>query len=93
MPAVLQRECDGTGPGAFEELAVEGSRGKEGASGQNMKNAGKRPLHTRNVGVLLSLEKAKAKRLLKDAEKEKQEGTQGQWQRESPAKESGTSEE
>ena len=30
MSAVLQRRFDGTGPGAFEELAVEGSRGKEG---------------------------------------------------------------
>ena len=34
-----------------------------------------------------SHETAKAKTFLKDAEKEKQEGIQGQWQRESPAKE------
>ena len=33
-----------------------------------------------------SLERAKAKKFLKDAEKEKQEGIQGQWQHESPAK-------
>ena len=35
----------------------------------------------------LSLEITKAKRLLKDAEKEKQEGMQRQWQRESLAEE------
>ena len=34
-----------------------------------------------------SLARAKAIKILRDAEKEKQEGTQGQWQRESPAKE------
>ena len=37
--------------------------------------------------MYFSLERAKAKKFLKDAEKVKQEGTQGQWQRESPAKE------
>ena len=42
MSAVLQRKFDGTGLGAVEELAVEGSRGKEGASWQTMENAGKR---------------------------------------------------
>ena len=54
MSAVLQRKFDGTGPGAFEELAVEGSRGKEGASWQAMENAWKRLVKTRNVGVLLA---------------------------------------
>ena len=34
-----------------------------------------------------SHERVKAKQFLKDAEKEKQEGTQSPWQRESPAKE------
>ena len=34
-----------------------------------------------------SLERAKAKKFLKDAEKEKQEEIQGQWQRDSPVKE------
>ena len=34
-----------------------------------------------------TLERAKAKKFRKDAEKEKQEGIQGQWQQESPAKE------
>ena len=54
VSAVLQRKFDGTGPGAVEELAVEGSRGKEGASWQTLGNAGKRPVYTKNVGVLLS---------------------------------------
>ena len=36
-----------------EELAVESGRGEEGASWQAMENAGKRPVYTRNVGVLL----------------------------------------
>ena len=35
----------------------------------------------------LSLERVKAKTFLKDAEKEKKEGIQGKWQRESCAKE------
>ena len=48
----LQRKLDGKGSGAFEELAVEGSRGKEGASWQAVENAGKRPENTRHVGIL-----------------------------------------
>ena len=86
MSAVLQRKIDGTGPGAVEVLAVEGSGGTESASWQIVENVGKGPVYTRNVEVLLSLERAKAKKFLKDAEKEKQEGIQGQWQHESPAK-------
>ena len=84
VPAVLQRELDGTGPGAVQELAVEGSCGKEGrilADYGVLKDQ-----NTRNVGVL-SFERTKAKKFLKDAEKEKQEGIQGQWQQEAPAKE------
>ena len=65
------------------KIAVEGSRGKEGASWQTMENVGKIPVYTRNVGVFLSLARAKAKTFLRDAEKEKQEGIQGQWQQES----------
>ena len=49
VPAVLQRELDGTGPGAVQELAVEGSGGKEGASWQTLEW---RKTNTRNVGVL-----------------------------------------
>ena len=41
VSAVLQRKLDGKGSGAFEELAVERSRGKEGASWQAMENAEK----------------------------------------------------
>ena len=44
VSAVLQRKLDGKGPGAVEFLAVEGSRGKEGASWQTMENVGKRPV-------------------------------------------------
>ena len=50
-------------------------------------NAGERPVHTRNVGVFLSCVRAKAKKFQKDAVKEKQEGIQGQWRQESPARE------
>ena len=35
----------------------------------------------------IACERLKAKRFREEAEKEKQEGIQGQWQRESPAKE------
>ena len=45
---------DGKGSGAFEELAVEGSQGKEGASWQTMENAGERPVYTRKVGILFA---------------------------------------
>ena len=95
-PSICVQQCytesfDVTGPGPFEELAVEGSRGKEGVSSQTTENARKRPVHTRNVEVLLSLARAKAKKFLKDTEKEKQEGIQGQWQRESSADADSTS--
>ena len=87
MSAVLQRKQDGTGLGVVEVLAVEGSCGKEGASWQTLVNVGKRPVCARNVGVLLSFAREKAKHFLRDAEREKQEGTQGQWQQESPGNE------
>ena len=35
----------------LEELAVENSRGEEGASWKTMENAGERPVNPRNVGV------------------------------------------
>ena len=54
VSAVLQRKIDGTGPGAVEVLAAEGSRGKEGASWQIVENVGKGPVHTRIVGALFS---------------------------------------
>ena len=53
MSAVLKRKIDGTGPGAVEDLAVEGSRRKEGASWQAVENVWKRPVYTRNVLVFL----------------------------------------
>ena len=55
MSAVLQRKLDGKGSGAFEELAVEGSRGKEGASWQAMENAEKTQY--------FSVERVKAKKV------------------------------
>ena len=54
VSAVVQRKLDGKGSGAFEELAVEGSRGKEGASWKAMENAGKRPVYIRNLVILLA---------------------------------------
>ena len=87
MSSVLQRKIDGTGPGAVEVLAVEGSGGTESASWQIVENVGTGRVYTRNVGVYFSLERAKAKQFLKDAEKEKWEEIQGEWQQESPAKE------
>ena len=42
---------------------------------------------TKECEQYFSLERAKAKKCLKDTDKEKQEGMQGQWQCESPAKE------
>ena len=54
VSAVLQRKLDGTGSGAFEELAVEGSRRMEGASWQATENAGERPVYTRKVGTLFA---------------------------------------
>ena len=82
MSAVSQRKIDGTGPGAVEVLAVAGSRGKESASWQIVEIVGKGPAFSRNVEYF-SLVRAKAKKFLKDAEKEKQEGLQGHWQQES----------
>ena len=47
----------------LEELAVERGRGEEGASWQAMENAGKRPVNTRIVGVLLDREIEKRRSL------------------------------
>ena len=41
VSSVLQRKIDGTGPGAVEVLAVEGSGGTESASWQTVENVGK----------------------------------------------------
>ena len=43
--------------------------------------------HVRGMWEYFACERLKAKRFREEAEKEKQEGIQGQWQRESPAKE------
>ena len=86
MSAVLQRKIDGAGPGAVEVLAVEGFCGKEGASLQTVENVGKTSLYKECESISLSC-KSESENILRDAEKEKQEGTQGQWQQESLAKE------
>ena len=51
---------------------------KKAHRGRLWRNVGKRPAYARNVGVFSS-ERMKAKKFREDAEKEKQEGTQGQW--------------
>ena len=85
MSAVLQRKLDGTGPGAVDVLAVEGSDGKDSATWQIVENVGKRPI-VQGMWEYFSLERAKSKKFPKDAEKEGQEGIQGQWQQESLVK-------
>ena len=57
------------------------------ASWEIVENAGKGPVERKDVGEDFCLERVKEKRFLEDAKKEKQEGMQGQWQQESPAKE------
>ena len=82
---MLQRKLDGKGPGAFEELAVEGKSWKRRRIVAGYGECwGKTSFQ--GMWEFLSLQRVKAKTFLKDAEKEKQEGIQGQRQRESPAK-------
>ena len=83
---MLHREIDDTGPGAVEVLAVEGSRGTEGASWQILEKCWEKDQLIQGMWEYVSLERAKAKKFRKDAEKEKQEGIQGQWQQESLSK-------
>ena len=61
MSAVFQRKIDGTGPGAAEVPAVEGSRGKEGASSQTKENAGKRPVKNKECVSTSFLKERKRK--------------------------------
>ena len=78
MSAVSQHKFDGKRRCTLDEVAVVRSRGEEDTLWKVMENA------ARNVGVF-SCERLEAKKFREDAEKEKQEGIQGQWQRESPA--------
>ena len=113
VPAVLQREFDGTGPGTVEGLAVEGIDDRVEVRTVNLWSTYNESLDTelaplknwqweavvekkahrgrprRMLGIdqyvqgmweYFSFERAKAKKFLKDAEKEQQEGIQGQWQ-------------
>ena len=54
----------------FEELAVEGSRGKKAHRGRLWRTHGK-DQYIQGMWEYFSLERVKAKKLLKDAEKEK----------------------
>ena len=66
-------------------------RRQKGASWKVMESAGERDQYTREMWEYLSCERSKVKKFREDAEKEKQEGIQGQWQSESAGK-VGTSE-
>ena len=68
-------------------MAVERVRGGKGAPWKALENDGKRPIRTWNVGILISPRRDRVNKFREQAEEEKQAGTQGQWQLESPAKE------
>ena len=70
-----------------DKCEVEAGCGKEGVSGKNMeKMTGKEP-YLRGMWEHCSCERSKAKKFRQLADEEKQAGIQGQWQRESPARE------
>ena len=73
MSVVSQRKFDGTRPGAVEELAVEGSRGKDGASWQTVENAGKNQ-NTQGMWEYFSLERAEAKKVRRMPRKRSRKG-------------------
>ena len=79
---MLQLKIGGTGPGAVKVLAVVSQKAHRG---RLWKMLGKDQV-MQGMWEYFSLEKPKAKKFLKDAEKEKREGIQCQWQQESPAK-------
>ena len=87
MSVVLQRKVDGTGPGAVEVLAVEGSGGTEKAHRGRLWKLLRKDQLKQGMWEIFSFARAKAKKFLRDVKKDKQEGIQGQWQQESPAKE------
>ena len=60
---------------------------KKAHHGRTVENVLRRPVNRRNVEVFLSCKSDSAKTFLREAEKEKQEGIQAQWQQESLAKE------
>ena len=82
---VLQRKIDGTGPGAVEVLAVEGSGGTESASWQIVENVGKGPAY-------LSC-KGESEKHSEGAEKESRKDTRPMATRVSCQRISGTSKE
>ena len=72
--------------GTLDEVVVVCSSGDEGAPWQAVESAWERAVHTR-MWEYFSFQRLIAKRFVKEAEKEQQEGIQGQWQHELPAKE------
>ena len=82
MPAMLQQKSGGKKRYIIDEVtvvfAVEEKKAQRGMQ---------RRMLTYDVFWIFSCERLETKKFREDAEKEKQEGVQGQWQRESPAKE------
>ena len=65
---------------------MEAGGGKEGVPWKDEENDGKEP-RARGMWEHFQAERQKAKKFMMEAEKEKQEGTKGRWQLESPARE------
>ena len=87
MSAVLQRKLDAKGLAPLKNLQWKAVVDKKAHRGRKWRMLGK-DQYIQGMWQYFSIERLKAKKFLKDAEKEKQEGIQGQWQQESPAKES-----
>ena len=86
--AVLQRADGARRQAEVEFVAPESSRGKEskhivGECG----NLWEMSNFQVKCGSIFTLKRAEAKKILEDAAREKQEGTQGQWQQEAPSRE------
>ena len=81
---MLQQTSDGKRRYTLDEVAVVRGRGEEGTSWKVMDNEDQ---YIRGMWEYFSCERLTVKNSREDAEKEKQEGIQGQWQREFPAKE------
>ena len=54
VSSVTTKNLSAKGDAPLDEVAVVCSCGEEGASWNVMENTGKRPVHTRDVGVLLA---------------------------------------
>ena len=87
MSAVLQQEFDGIRRCTLDEVAVVCSSGEEGTHRGRLWRMLEKDQYLQGMWEYFSFERLKAKKFMKEAEKEKQEGIQGQRQRESFAKE------